>query len=149
MKRITKAFSVVGAVVAAAFLILILTYVSLTIHHMAVQTVRNDRAPQEVDSISIGSFDDFEIVDEFDDIDELQALGLLALTGEDHIDTVFDDLELWIPDTLTLGEITIYGSGEVDYPGDVSEAAKEFWEAVKEAFPEMDWGQPKEVRVEK
>jgi len=63
--------------------------------------------------------------------------------SDDDPDLVFYD---WIPDAITLsdaisfGGITIHGSGEVEYPGDVSEAAKEFWETVIEAFPDINWG---------
>jgi len=122
MGRIETALSVVGAAVIVVLFVFILTHVSLTMHHTAVQAARNDRAINGI-------------------IDELG--GRRAWTDGSYWDS------LWVSEAFTVGKVTILTSGEVDYPGDVSKAAREFWEAVIKAFPEMDWGPPETVGVEK
>ena len=45
--------------------------------------------------------------------------------------------DLSIANSITLVGITIHRSGEVDYPDDVSSAARDFWEAVIKMFPDI------------
>lgn len=117
-----KIFAVFGGLVIMALLLLALVHLSLTIHYTAVRAARNDRAVNGI----IG-----------------EVGGRRAWTDGSYMPPTISDLrftdELWLSDEVTIGEITIHGSGEVDYPGDVSEAAKEFWEAVIEAFPDINW----------
>lgn len=120
--ELQKAFAVVGIAVIAALLVFLLAHVTLTIHATAVRAARNDRAVNGI-------------------ISELS--GRRAWTDGSYIEKPeyqMIDWDLWAPSAFTVGKVTIHGSGEVDYPGDVSEAAREFWEAVIEAFPDIDWG---------
>lgn len=119
--ELQKAFAVVVIAVIAALFLLALVHMSLTMHHTAVLAARNDRAINGI-------------------IGELG--GRRAWTDGSYIEPsgLMVPIDLWGIDEVTIGGITIHGSGEVNYPGDVSEAAKEFWEAVMEAFPGIDWG---------
>lgn len=117
-----KAFAIFGGLVVTALILLAFVHVSLTMHYTAVRTARNDRAINGI-------------------IGELG--GRRAWTDGSYIEEPeyqMIDWGPWVSEALIVGGITIHGSGEVDYPGDVSKATKEFWEAVIEAFPDIDWG---------
>jgi len=51
-------------------------------------------------------------------------------------------LSLRAAESVSVGPITIWNSGEVSYPtdGSISELAMEFWEAMIAEFPDIEWG---------
>jgi len=43
-------------------------------------------------------------------------------------------------DSVQIGSVFISGDGEVKYPDTLSEHAKAFWEAIRDAYPDVQWG---------
>ena len=73
-------------------------------------------------------------------IEELIVNIPLAETEEPLIE--LSGVVSFVGEGFSVGRITIWNSGEVSYPtdGSISEAAKEFWEAVIAAFPDIERG---------